>query len=275
MSASYLNNLSPDFKATGSSNFFTWDSSLPDNGADTSIGYDIDGAKYNIRGNEYGDYDQYVQPHLSAGETIVPAKQDIGPSDYVESEENDGNRYYNLKTMLDMNTEPTVDDMIVINNGRVGDASQGSSRGPFNPGADLTMVHDNKESSIRGILDENAVNSVFFSDMNVKVLNDAMRYGVYQKTNQVIGPQSQNELYIIMRSIMLQFANFQAAADKVIEEVKMLNQKVLTYCIDIVSSNVLQQKKYLEDIETLPVPIDRPQYVEHPKNLTYDISNLL
>ena len=74
---------------------------------------------------------------------------------------------------------------------------------------------------------------------------------------------------------MLQYANFQAAADKVIEEVKMLNQKVLTYCIDIISSNVLQQKKYLEDLENLPVPIDRPQYVEHPRNFTYDISNLL
>ena len=52
-----------------------------------------------------------------------------------------------------------------------------------------------------------------------------------------------------MRSIMLQYANFQAAADKVIEEVKMLNQKVLTYCIDMISTNVLQQEKYLEDIE--------------------------
>ena len=275
MSSSYLKHLTPDFKASASSNFFSWDSSKPDNGADTSIGYDIDGVKYEREGKTYGDYDQYIQPHLSAGQTIVPASPDVGPADYKESQENDGNRYYNLKTMLDMNTNPTVDDMIVTNNGRVGDAGRGSSSGPFNPEADLTMVNDNKESSIRGILDENAVNSVFFSDMNVKVVNDAMRYGVYQRTKKVIGPQSQNELYIIMRSIMLQYANFQAAADKVIEEVKMLNQKVLTYCIDMISSNVLQQEKYLEDIETLPVPIDRPQYVEHPKNLTYDISNLL
>ena len=274
MSASYLNNLTPGFKPINSDKFFSWDSSKPYNGADVNTGYDFDDVEYRRQGKMYGDYEQYIHENVSGGQTIIPVSPDDGTVNYMGSSEGD-DRAYDLKEMLNMNSKPTVENMIIVNNGRVGDASQGSSSGPFNPGAGLTMVHDNKETSIRGILDENAVNSLFFSDMNVKVVNDAMRYGVYQRTKQVIAPQSQNELYIIMRSIMLQYANFQAAADKVIEEVKMLNQKVLTYCIDIISSNVLQQKKYLEDIENLPVPIDRPQYVEHPRNFTYDISNLL
>lgn len=274
MSASYLNNLTPGFKPISSDKFFSWDSSKPYNGADVNTGYDFDDVEYKKQGKMYGDYEQYIHENVSGGQTIIPVSPDDGTVNYMGSSEGD-DRAYDLKEMLNMNSKPTVENMIIVNNGRVGDASQGSASGPFNPGADLTMVHDNKETSIRGILDENAVNSLFFSDMNVKVVNDAMRYGVYQRTKQVIAPQSQNELYIIMRSIMLQYANFQAAADKVIEEVRMLNQKVLTYCIDIISSNVLQQKKYLEDIENLPVPIDRPQYVEHPRNFTYDISNLL
>ena len=61
---------------------------------------------------------------------------------------------------------------------------------------------------------------------------------------------------------------------EVISEIKRLNAKVLTYCIDNVSSNVLQHVKYLEDINTLPSPIDHPEYL-NKNNFTYDISNIL
>ena len=74
---------------------------------------------------------------------------------------------------------------------------------------------------------------------------------------------------------MLQYANFQTSADSVIAEVRRLNTKILIYCIENVTSNVLQQVEYIKDIETLPVPIDRPAYVDKPNNYTYDISNLL
>jgi hypothetical protein len=78
-----------------------------------------------------------------------------------------------------------------------------------------------------------------------------------------------------MRSIMLQYANFQTSSDAIVEEIRRLNTKVLIYCIENVSSNVLQKVQYLKDIQNLPVPIDRPSYVDKPRNYTYDISNLL
>lgn len=269
MSYSVLANLTPQMAPNSSDTFFD-----ADRGADHSIGYDVDKKKTLMNGRYYGDYDETINPHVSgAAATIIPRNQDSGMHEYIESVDNSGEKVYNLKGMLDLNQKPLMDDMIVVGNGRVGDVEL--SGGAIKEKVDMTMVHDNSQTSIKGILDENAVNSIFFSDMNVKVLNDAMRYGVYQKTKQVIGEQSQNELAIIMRSIMLQYANFQAAADQVIEEVKRLNQKVLIFCVDMISSNVLQQLQYLEDIKTLPTPIDRPAYVEHPKNLTYDISNLL
>lgn len=269
MSYSALDNLTPQMSARSSDNFFDMDQ-----GPDRSIGYDIDQKGIAIDGQLQGDYDEMIHAHVSgSGATIIPRNQDSGMHEYIESADSSGEKVYNLKGMLDLNQKPLMDDMIVVGNGRVGDVDLES--GAIMPQVDLTMVHDNSKTSIKGILDDNAVNSIFFSDMNVKVLNDAMRYGVYQKTKQVIGEQSQNELAIIMRSIMLQYANFQASADQVVEEVKRLNQKVLLFCIDMISSNVLQQLQYLEEIKTLPMPIDRPSYVEHPKNLTYDISNLL
>ena len=88
-----------------------------------------------------------------------------------------------------------------------------------------------------------------------------IRYGVHQKTKQVISNQSPDELYIIMRSIMLQYANFRTEADKVIDEIKRLNAKVLAYCIDNVSSNVQQYMQYIEDISKLRVPMEHPQYL--------------
>lgn len=269
MSYSPLANLTPQMAPRSSDTFFD-----VDQGPDRSIGYDIDKEKTRINGRFYGDYDEHVHPHVSGGgATIIPRNMDDGMHEYIESTDSSGEKVYNLKGMLDLNQKPLMDDLIVKGNGRVGDVELAG--GAITPQVDLTMVHDNSKTSIKGILDENAVNSIFFSDMNVKVLNDAMRYGVYQKTKKVIGEQSQNELAIIMRSIMLQYANFQARAEEVVEEVKRLNQKVLLFCIDMISSNVLQQVQYLEDIKTLPTPIDRPAYVEHPKNLTYDISNLL
>ncbi len=275
MSYSPLNNLTSDFQTIPSGNFYKITDD-PYKGANTSIGYDIDGKTFKRDGVEYGDYDQYVQPHLSAGELVIPHDHKSGAHrKYLESRDKDGEKVYNMKDFLDLNQKGSMDDMIVEGNGRVGDVKLAVSDAFVKKPVDLIMAHDNQETSIKGILDGNAVNTIFFSDMNVKVLQDALRYGVYQKTGKVVDEQSPNELYIVMRSIMLQYANFQAGSEAVIAEVQRLNTKVLIYCIDIVSSNVLQHLKYLDELQTLPVPIDRPSYVEHPKNLTFDISNLL
>jgi len=277
MSYSPVNNLTSDFQTRPSNNVFVWNESDPYKGADTSIGYDIDGKTFIQNGVKYGDYDEYVQPHLSTGATVVPHEKIKGSlhRKYLESRDKDGGRIYNMKDFLDLNQKGSMDDMIVEGNGRVGDVKLAVSDAFVKKPVDLTMAHDNQETSIKGILDGNAVNTIFFSEMNVKVLQDALRYGVYKKTGQVVDEQSPNELYIVMRSIMLQYANFQAGSEAVIAEVQRLNTKVLIYCIDIVSSNVIQHLKYLDELQTLPVPIDRPAYVEHPKNLTFDISNLL
>ena len=164
-------------------------------------------------------------------------------------------------------------EIIEGTNGYVGDVELITKN--LLPGIQETLEYDNNETSIKGILEPNALNNIFFSDMNVKVLNDAIRHGVYQRTNNVIDKQSGNELYIVMRSIMLQYANFQATSENIIDEIQRLNIKVILYCVNNISSNVSQQIGYIEKIKNLPVPMDRPSYVEHPRNFTYDISNLL
>ena len=254
------------------SQFFQWSE-----GPDTNVGYDVDKVQFQQNDITYGDYDEMVKATLSGGSYVIPNTVGDGKAIYNESTVG-GERVYNLQAMLAQNQDPAMSDLIdLTNNGRVRDATKDTpDTVPKNlPPVGLVMDQDDQETAIKGILEENAVTTVLFSKMNMRVLQDGIRYGVYQRTTQMIGEQSANELYVVMRSIMLQYANFQTSSEAIVEEIRRLNTKILIYCIENVSSNVLQKVQYLKDIQNLPVPIDRPSYVDKPRNYTYDISNLL
>ena len=127
----------------------------------------------------------------------------------------------------------------------------------FNMTDPFKFNKDDQNTSVKGIVESNALNEYFFSDMNKDVLHDAIRARVWKNTEEHISKQSDNELFIIMRSIMLQFANFTVnGRDNLIAEIQKLNMKVLDYCSDNVSSNVMQQKGYCL-LYTSPSPRDR------------------
>lgn len=179
-----------------------------------------------------------------------------------------------------LNTQGTTDggswnqeEIEKINNGRLHDVSQMQNI-PINFGMTDRggFKGDNQHTSIKGLVEHNALNDVYFSDINQKVLQDTIAYRVYQNTNEYIGKQSENELFIVMRSVLLQFANFRVKTEDLYEEVKRLNEKVLNYCVENVSSNVLQHQGYRKDLEKLPIPIDRPIDPYGDKGYTFDLS---
>jgi len=243
-------------------------------------GLDIDGEI--IGSTPHGDlydYDLMSRPGVgvSGSGIIIPPEIDAGfPSvdDYISNP--DGTK--TLKSALAENQSNTAGDpfnMMVdrVNNGRLGDVKNVENINvPEN--TDIIINKDNSDSSIKGILEENSLNSLFFSEMNVKVIQDTLRYRVYKNTDQVISEQSSNDLFIIMRSIMLQYANFRVGIENIVDEIRRLNEKVLDYAVSNVSSNVKQHQGYVEDLSKLPVPMDMPVY-HNKRNFTYDISNLL
>ena len=245
---------------------------------DESIGLDIDGEivvrNYNLDGDLY-DYDLMSRPGVgvSGSGIIIPPEIDEGfPSvdDYISNP--DGSK--TLKSMLSEDQNAPFDMMVDrVNNGRMGDVKDVENIN-VPEGTDIIINKDNSDSSIKGILEENSLNSLFFSEMNVKAIQDTLRYRVYKNTDQVISEQSSNDLFIIMRSIMLQYANFRVGVDNIIDEIRRLNEKVLDYAVSNVSSNVKQHQGYVEDLSKLPVPMDIPVY-HNKRNFTYDISNLL
>ena len=245
---------------------------------DENVGIDIDDEIVSKApggvDNQYYDYDLLSRPNVGvSGSGIIISPPDDGfPSidDYIIN--SDGSKQ--LKRFISDDQKDTLNTQLgSVNNGRLSDVKV-VQEVTVPEGTDIVIKKDNNDTSIKGILEPNSVNDIFFSEMNTKVVQDTIRYKVHQNTQQVISEQSSNDLFIIMRSIMLQFANFRIGVDNIVEEVRRLNAKVVEYSVENISSNVKQHQGYIEDISKLPTPMDMPVY-HNKKNFTYDISNLL
>lgn len=256
---------------------------------DDTVGLDIDDEVVNTEGDgSYYDYDLLTRGVSGSG-VMIPNDVDDGfpkRSDYtfldpgsdmykkaIQRDDGMAGRYQ-LREFVSDDQSATLDTMLEgANNGIVTDAEIVRDN-PLPPETSLVIRKDNTETSIKGILENNSINDIFFSDMNTRVIQDTIRYKVNKGTGKVIARQSDNELYIIMRSILLQFGNFRAGIDNILDEIKRLNSRVIDYAVDNISSNVKQYGGYIDKLSKLPVPLDLPVY--HGKNnFTYDISNLL
>ena len=168
-----------------------------------------------------------------------------------------------------------MDDLLSsdkFNNGRVPDVRMVSNVNKTSDG-DIVIANDNQQTSVKGILEETVLSDIFLSEMNTKVIQDTIRYRVYQNTNMVVDYQSPRELYIIMRSIMLQHANFKVGQSGLIDEIQKLNKLVVDYAVKEVSSNVEQYDIYIKDIQSLPTPMDRPSFsTDTSRNRSQDLS---
>ena len=256
---------------------------------DESVGLDIDGAIVqrdipngeDNTGNLY-DYDLLNRPTVSGSGSFIHAPEDGGfpnRDDYELREFKDrhgdvisSNLVLNKNRIGDASTP--MDDMIQVSNGRLPNADKVTGDDGLKQ-LDIVIHKDHQDTSVKGLLEKTSVSDLFFSEVNIGVLQDTIRYKVHQNTDQVISKQSDNTLYIIMRSIMLQFSNFNVGFNEVKDEIKRLNEMVVEYSVNNISSNVKQHMGYIEDIGRLPTPMDRPVFSNTEKNYTYDISNLL
>jgi hypothetical protein len=113
--------------------------------------------------------------------------------------------------------------------------------------------------AVRYIHSGSEVANLFFSQKNIDILQDGIRFSVYSKTNNqyVIDKQSDTELKVVMRSIYLQYSK--NLPDDLVSQVKSLNSKVLDYVVPRILSELLQHLQYVRDISSLPVPMERSQ----------------
>ena len=169
----------------------------------------------------------------------------------------------------------TVTDAVSnMNNGLLHDVQLVQTKDINMVPGELPMFMNFKENAVKGIHEETGLSEVYFSTQNIAVLQAAIRYEVQQKTGKIIDKQSVSELSVVMRSIYLQYGNPMVSSDNIKDEIVKLNTRVIDYCAEEISTQVLQYQGYIQKLTTLPVPIERPQQVDR-NNFTYDISNLL
>jgi hypothetical protein len=115
----------------------------------------------------------------------------------------------------------------------------------------------NFKNATEGIWNDTLLSKAFFSRENMQIIQNAIRMGVYKRSNHqyIIGEQSCDDIKIIMRSIFLQHSkndgNIQA-------QIRQLNDLVIAYCVKKVYSEALGYMNYIRDASTLVVPMQHP-----------------
>lgn len=120
------------------------------------------------------------------------------------------------------------------------------------------------------------VSALFLSKTNIDALQTGICNMVFNKSNGKynIGPQSESDLKIIMRSIYLESLRggipdlkngMQPINDPenmtVIGRVRQLNKKVLEWSVPRIITNIQQFERYKSDVSKLPNPMDNPTFV--------------
>ena len=137
------------------------------------------------------------------------------------------------------------------------------------------MIFNNKRQySLKGIIQETPMSNLFFSDMNTKTIQWTIRYRVFKEKNKTISFKSEKDMFIIMRSIYLQYGNSIVTSDKMLENLRTLNKMVVDYAVKNVSDQLDQYDNYITKISSAPIPLAHPSY-ENGNNYTYDMSNII
>lgn len=110
--------------------------------------------------------------------------------------------------------------------------------------------------ALTGSWTDTLLSKLFFSEANIEIIQNAIKRGVYDRSNKqfIIGQQNCDELKIIMRSIYLQHCNNLPCDIKY--QISTLNDLVTEYAIKQVYSEAVSYIKYKIDASTIHAPIN-------------------
>ena len=139
-------------------------------------------------------------------------------------------------------------------NGRVNAISEVIN---YNLKATPEKITENNTNLVSRNMNCTDVSAVYFSDTNVNLLQTGIRNKILNLSNGKynIGKQSDIDLKIIMRSIYFQHGKNNDFNIK--GQVLDLNTRVIEWSVKEIISNIKQSERYIMDISSLPVPLDR------------------
>jgi hypothetical protein len=112
------------------------------------------------------------------------------------------------------------------------------------------------QEGIRGNFEKTPLNQAFFSSRNFQIIQNKIRKTVFDKSGEVIDPVSTDDLFMVMRALFLQFSR--NLPTNIVGQIEELNERVATWCVPKILSEVSMYKTYTKDISTLPVPLSHP-----------------
>ena len=182
------------------------------------------------------------------------------------------NNAFNSKFSEQFNKDYIIQQDILTNNPkflRTRQSLEAERQNPIGVITDMTPYPLYQENTLKpdqfrkhatqGQLECNLLNQVFFSQENVDLVQEQLRYRVWLASNKkhIITRQSDIELQLIMRSIYFQYAKNLPFHIK--EQIEDLNELVITECISKVLSQIEQHIGYLFDASTQPIPLSLPE----------------
>ena len=117
------------------------------------------------------------------------------------------------------------------------------------------------DAMIGNFTDSN-LSRAFFSKENIQIIQNAIRKGVYELSNEqyIIDNQNCDTIKVIMRSVFLQSST--NLPTNIPGQIKELNHLVVSYCIKQIYGEAQAYINYKHDVSTMYTPIDRPVQVD-------------
>jgi hypothetical protein len=107
----------------------------------------------------------------------------------------------------------------------------------------------------------------YFSGHNIRQVHEAIKKKVYNLSDRkyVIDDQNTDVLKVIMRSIFLQFSNFQF--ENIEGQVSEINERVIDYASQQILGEITGYLKYKTDASTMHTLMERPVYLHNDNTI--------
>ena len=113
---------------------------------------------------------------------------------------------------------------------------------------------------LTGTFERTRLSDTYFSQRNIEIIQNALRKGVYDKSDGkiLIDKQSDDQIILVMRSMFYQYSK--NLDTNILQQIEELNNYVIKYCIESVYNEAVAYLKYKEDSSKMHIPITAPLY---------------
>ena len=113
---------------------------------------------------------------------------------------------------------------------------------------------------LTGTFERTRLSDAYFSQNNIQIIQNGLRKGVYDRSNQkiLVDQQPQDQVVSVMRSMFYQHSK--NLEDNIPKQIQDLNKYVIDFCVNQVFNEAVAYLKYKEDSSKMHIPMSAPLY---------------